>query len=194
MGNDIFRFKKMNIKRQLTLIRQMLYLLATVRNGKIRQTAEENGIKTSNLSALLKELETDSGIVLLNRKSDGVEPTAAGKVIYELAEEFEKTIDKLQKIQSNIPDQDKVCFYKPLNLDFNFSKYSESAKIYLVDQFEKCDVAILEYCPSKGVLKEVETRVVIESNQMTLNYWVVCKDKANKAAYCFYKFLVVSMM
>lgn len=184
----------MNIKRQASIIRQMLYLLATIRNGKITQTAEENGIKTSNLSSLLKDLEEFSGTTLLTRKSDGVEATAAGKELFDLALEFEKTLDKFQNIQNQIKKVKTVTFYLPEHLSFDIDSYRGRAQIDKVGTYTDCEVGILEFCPEDTAPETEITRVIIESNQLTINLWVVCKNSKNKNAMRFYKFLVDAMM
>ncbi len=182
----------MNIKRESAIIRQLLYLLATIRNGKITQTAEENGIKASNLSNLLKDLEEATGVALLNRKSDGVSPTVAGKELYKLAKEFENTLNKFRNIRDKIQNDKRVIVYLPPNFEINLECFDGRQNVVMSDELEECDVAIMQNSPSRTDWEK--TRIIVQKGDIILNFWIVCKQVQNKQAYEVYRFLVDSMM
>ena len=184
----------MNIKRESVIIRQLLYLLATIRNGKITQTAEENGIKASNLSSLLKELEEVAGTPLLNRKSDGVEPTMAGKELYKLAKEFEVTLNKFRNLQKKINKNEKIVFYMPQNIEIDLSAFRQDCDVVRTDDFRECDVAIVLQEPEKMSKNYEMTKLIYQNGKMIFNTWAVCKKKQNRSAYKLYKFLVEEIM
>lgn len=182
----------MNIKRESAIIRQLLYLLATIRNGKITQTAEENGIKASNLSNLLKDLEEATGVALLNRKSDGVSPTVAGKELYKLAKEFENTLNKFRNIRDKIQNDKRVIVYLPPNFEINLECFDGRQNVVMSDELEECDVAIMQNPPSRTDWEK--TRIIVQKGNIILNFWIICKQVQNKQAYEVYRFLVDSMM
>ena len=184
----------MNIKRESAIIRQMLYLLATIRNGKITRTAEENGIKTSNLSSLLKDLEKAAGVPLLNRKSDGVEPTTAGRELYKLAREFEETLQKFRNMQSRIKHNEEVYLYLPPNEEVALDAYEDKEYITVVDSFHESDVAILNDAAPVDEAESETTRVIVQNNVLLTNLWIVCRKKQDEKAVRLYRFLVDSIM
>lgn len=182
----------MNIKRESVIIRQLLYLLATIRTGKITQAAEENGIKASNLSSLLKDLEEAAGVKLLSRKSDGVKPTAAGKELYKLAKEFENTLGKFRNIQNKIKQNEEIIFYAPENMEIDLGAFDMRQYVIKSEDFGECDVALTEERVNNPEWEK--TRIIIQKGTIILNFWVVCKKMQSKQAYRLYRFLVDSMM
>lgn len=195
MGTVLSRFAKMNIKRESAIIRQMLYLLATIRNGKITRTAEENGIKISNLSMQLKDLEEATGAALLNRKSDGVEPTPAGLELCELAQEFEEILQRFRDWQSSLQQEKAIYLYLPACLKMDLTAYDGEADVVVVGDVRDCDVAV-ELGDAQVADDEIfeTTKVIVQSNAMTFNLRVVCRQKDNEEAVALYKFLVDSMI
>ena len=185
----------MNIKRESAIIRQMLYLLATIRNGKITRTAEENGIKISNLSMQLKDLEEATGAALLNRKSDGVEPTPAGLELCELAQEFEEILQRFRDWQSSLQQEKAIYLYLPACLKMDLTAYDGEADVVVVGDVRDCDVAV-ELGDAQVADDEIfeTTKVIVQSNVMTFNLRVVCRQKDNEEAVALYKFLVDSMI
>ena len=63
-------------------LRHLRYLVAAVRNGSIRAAAQELNLSQPPLTRQIRDLEEMLGVALIVRKHDGVEPTAAGKVLY----------------------------------------------------------------------------------------------------------------
>lgn len=182
----------MNIKRQIAVIKQMLYLLATIRNGKINVTAEENGIKNSNLSQLLKEFEEQTGMALLDRKSDGVEATKAGEEFCVLAQEFENTLRKFEKICRKSVKFPELKFYLPDNLSVDLNGFNKELFINYIKLDKNYDIALLNREPEAAPGLYV-TKVINNTNRLTTTLWVASKDDNEEAAQ-LHKFLVESII
>ena len=98
----------MSVKKKDLLMRSLLYFQETIRNGKITLTAQKNGIKISNLSKMLKDLEEELHVQLLHRSRDGVRPTTAGKQIYNMTLRVEEKLRLFESILSRREDEFKV--------------------------------------------------------------------------------------
>lgn len=130
----------MTIKTETTLIRNILYLLQTIENGKMSITAEQNGIKISNLSKLIKELEEHFNTKLLIRKSNGVIPTEDGQVLLSLAQELETSLEKLQQLKDKQISEIKIFIKKDIDIDLSHIKIN--TKIIKTNEEANCDIAI----------------------------------------------------
>ena len=91
----------MNIKQKLALIKIILYFNDILRKGKISKSAEENGIKQSNLSRLITDFEKASGVTLLQRSNQGVIPTPQGMRISQLRYDAYPLFFRFYKIWKN---------------------------------------------------------------------------------------------
>lgn len=182
----------MNIKRQIAIIKQMLYLSATIRNGKINLTAEENGIKNSNLSQLLKEFEDETGLALLDRKSDGVEATQAGLEFCTLAEELETTLLKFDNLCQLAAGSPELRFYHPENLKVDLGDFVGECYINYIKSDRNYDIAILNHEPESQEGMYI-TRLISEHNILMTTWWVASRLGNDKAAE-LHKFLVDSII
>lgn len=90
----------MTIKDDAQIIKKLLCFIETCKNGKIKETAAKNGFKQSNLSTMLKELEHDLGVPLLNRFPKGVSLTDSGREILCLANQFYSILHKIRNYAS----------------------------------------------------------------------------------------------
>ncbi len=70
------------LKSKLILLKELLALKEVVDKGSIQIAACENGIKNSNLSQLIKNLEDRFDTKLINRSFDGSQPTNSTQIIY----------------------------------------------------------------------------------------------------------------
>lgn len=70
------------LKSKLILLKELLALKEVVDKGSIQVAACENGIKNSNLSQLIKNLEDRFDTKLINRSFDGSLPTNSAQIIY----------------------------------------------------------------------------------------------------------------
>ncbi len=63
-------------------LRQLKYFVGIVEAGNITRAADAMNVAQTALSAQLRHLEADLGVPLLVRHSRGIEPTAAGRLLY----------------------------------------------------------------------------------------------------------------
>ena len=70
------------LKTKIILLKELLALKEVVDKGSIQIAAGENGIKNSNLSQLIKNLEDRFNTKLINRGFDGSQPTNSTQMIY----------------------------------------------------------------------------------------------------------------
>ena len=66
----------MSVKSKTTLFRDLLYFKEVVAAQQISAAAEKNGIKPSNLSKIIQNLEIMTTRKLFKRSSRGFEPTS----------------------------------------------------------------------------------------------------------------------
>lgn len=70
------------IKTKVIFLKELLALKEVVDAGKIQTAADNNGIKHSNLSKLISDLESRFNTQLLNRTGTGTVPTRQTNVLY----------------------------------------------------------------------------------------------------------------
>jgi len=93
------------IKNKIILIKELLALKEVVDKGSIQIAAHENGIKNSNMSQLIKDLEDRFNTKLINRNFDGSQPTNSAQLIYNDICAIEEI---LNKISENFVDMDAL--------------------------------------------------------------------------------------
>lgn len=82
----------MRIGDKLILIRRIFCFLETAKEGAVSKAALKNGLKQSNMSAAIRELEEKTQCRLLTRTSRGMVMTDAGKKVYEIACNIDKAV------------------------------------------------------------------------------------------------------
>ena len=93
------------LKTKLILLKELLALREVVDKGSIQIAANENGIKNSNMSQLIKDLEDRFDTKLINRGFDGSLPTNSAQIIYSDICAIEEL---LNKISENFLDIDSL--------------------------------------------------------------------------------------
>ena len=93
------------LKSKLILLKELLALKEVVDKGSIQIAAGENGIKNSNMSQLIKDLEDRFNTKLINRNFDGSQPTNSTQIIYNDICGIEEL---LNKIAENFLDMDSL--------------------------------------------------------------------------------------
>lgn len=86
------------IKTRVTLLKELLALKEVIDTGQIQIAANKNGIKHSNTSKLISELETRLNATLLQRTPAGSLPTSATPEIYSAIETICSTLDKIEQV------------------------------------------------------------------------------------------------
>lgn len=83
------------LKNKVILLRELLALKEVVDRGSIQIAANKNGIKNSNMSQLIKNLESLLGVKLINRNFDGSQPTNSTQIIYNDICTIEELLNKI---------------------------------------------------------------------------------------------------
>ena len=91
------------LKTRILLLKELLALKEVVDKGSIQIAASENGMKNSNMSQLIKNLEDRFNTKLINRNFDGSQPTNSTRIIYNDICAIEELINK---ISDNFVDVD----------------------------------------------------------------------------------------
>ena len=86
------------LKTKILLLKELLALKEVVDKGSIQTAANENGIKNSNLSQLIKDLEDRFHTKLINRNFDGSQPTNSTRIIYNDLSSIEEILNKILEI------------------------------------------------------------------------------------------------
>ena len=83
------------LKSKLILLKELLALKEVVDKGSIQIAACENGVKNSNMSQLIKNLEDRFGTKFINRGFDGSQPTNSAQIIYNDICAIEELLNKI---------------------------------------------------------------------------------------------------
>lgn len=93
------------IKTKVSLLKELLALKEVVDLGQIQAAAERNGIKHSNMSKMISDLESRFKTVLLIRSSIGCLPTNATRQLYV---DIEIVADAINRILDNLQERDEL--------------------------------------------------------------------------------------
>ena len=85
------------LKTKIILLKELLALKEVVDKGSIQIAANENGMKNSNLSQLIKDLEDRFNTKLINRNFDGSQPTNSAQLIYNDICAIEELLNKISE-------------------------------------------------------------------------------------------------
>lgn len=186
----------MSIKKKVSLLKSLLYLLAITKNGNMTITAEQNGIKISNLSRTIKELEAITGFKLLNRKSNGVSLTEAGKKLVSMISSLDNDLIKLENIgEQSRHIKDILTLSLPQNFainhfdDFNIS-YS-GINVNFVNDDQTYDVGLFYTKPLIKDNFEV-AEFVIDNKCLAQTIWV-SYDTTKQSACLLYDFIICQL-
>lgn len=82
-------------KTNLSFFKELLALKEVIDAGQIQGAARRNGIKQSNLSKIVSDLEAELNTPLLNRSPKGVEPTNTARLLYADIDNIAKSLDRI---------------------------------------------------------------------------------------------------
>ena len=85
------------LKTKIILLKELLALKEVVDKGSIQIASCENGMKNSNLSQLIKDLEDRFNTKLINRNFDGSQPTNSAQLIYNDICAIEELLNKISE-------------------------------------------------------------------------------------------------
>ena len=166
----------MSVKLKSALFRDLLYLQEIISCGQLSSAARKNGIKASNLSKLMKDLEATLQKKLWIRNTRGITPThealELGKIISDMEQDFDKSISSI--INSYVHNNLKI--YIPDNLHLKkFDKYlkcSTTGSILICHNEDEADVIISYHQPSNN-----QELIIVKNqigNEISQDIWVSC--------------------
>ena len=185
----------MNIKRSTYLIRSIFYLQEVVRCKSISRAAEENNLKASNLSLMIKNLESQLGVTLLTRSPLGCEPTEIGLKIAQVAEEIREKLQKITKLKGDkqfLPQKLKVFVAENLSADLKneFERLDPYITLNFVKESDEADIKINNQKPINA--KEPYTELTI-GTEIKQTIWISCQE-SNSAAMTFFDFIITKLL
>lgn len=123
----------MSVKLKSTKFRNFLYLQQVFIHGSIRAAAEKNGIKPSNLSCIIRDMEKQSGQKLFTRHSRGLVPTPQTlELIGEIANLDRMLTEIVHKINL-MKGFNSISLYLPDNLKIHALKeFSEENAMEII--------------------------------------------------------------
>lgn len=185
----------MSIKSDTALVRGLLYLSDVCELKTINKAAEVNGIKPSNLSMLLSDLEKQLNLKLLIRTPQGCTPTAHGKLFFKLAQELKKFIAEVKDshLRAHLKTTDLKVFIAP-NLNFcdyfEFEKEFPEIHIQTVLNEQEADFLILNSNPQRTDISYTEFNI---GTHITQKIWLCCRED-NCAALSLFDFIVAQLL
>lgn len=187
----------MSVKRYVKLTQNMLYLAETAQTGKISKAAEKNGIKSSNLSKIIHEVEKALGFDIFDRKYNGISVTPQASRIMDKAQEL---LDFVRELEAEIETQIKenggqvLRVYKcdELNIKGLDSGMKSNGRKFIrfVYNDKDADFSILNRRPKDATGKIVIKKTI--GGAISQDVYIVY-DGANPAATELYNFLVMSV-
>ncbi len=137
----------MIIKTKAALFRDFLYLHEVIKHHQISAAAMKNGIKASNLSKLIKNLEDISGKRLFIRQPQGLIPTTEALKMAEMITQIEKLFDQAAGHIFSVKADTVLKLYLPDNLVLkNLERFSESP-VSLCRDSDTADVIVAYSAP-----------------------------------------------
>lgn len=144
------------------MFQQMQYFIAIVKNHSFTQAAVECNISQSAISQQMKELESNLGVTLLERKGRSFEVTKAGQYFYthsqDILEDVNQLVDNTVKIVKNEQVELKVGYLK----NFGTTEFLKT-----VSQFSK-DFPQIKIKITSGNHEELFE--LLKSGQIDLNF------------------------
>lgn len=90
----------MDIKRKQILIKNLLCFEEIAKHNSVSRAAENNGMKQSNVSSSLKELENMLDVRLFNRVHNGMQLNEIGKSVFEITCGLDNVINQIQNFNT----------------------------------------------------------------------------------------------
>ena len=144
----------MSIKTEVLFFKNLLCVKEIVRTGKMTEAAAQNGMKESNLSKTIKDVEALMNRKLFHRTSFGVVPTQEALEIACKVEQIIQNMAELQKTYFQNCGSNHVCKVY-IETGFEIGDLQNlSQKIVYTDKSEDADIMICLHKP-KNVKKMV---------------------------------------
>lgn len=124
-------------------IEHLKYVIETVRCGSISRAANSLFFSQSNLSNIIKNIESEMGYSIFERTKDGISPTKEGKIFIQCAENIITEYKKMQSIPvqlGNPLDTSILCSRSPFVIRCFFQFCNRGKKGEYRDTFQEVGI------------------------------------------------------
>ncbi len=144
------------------MFQQMQYFIAIVNNHSFTQAAVDCHISQSAISQRMKELESQLGVKLLNRKGRSFEVTEAGQYFYIHSQDILADVDQLIKKTIKIEKNDEVELRVGYLRSFGTAEFLQTVSKF-TQEFPKVKIKI-----SSGTHEELYE--LLQTGKIDLNF------------------------
>ncbi|WP_408954028.1 LysR family transcriptional regulator [Lactiplantibacillus plantarum] len=144
------------------MFQQMQYFIAIVNNHSFTQAAVDCHISQSAISQQMKELESQLGVKLLNRKGRSFEVTEAGQYFYSHSQDILVDVDQLIKKTIKIEKNDEVELWVGYLRSFGTAEFLQTVSKF-TQEFPKVKIKI-----SSGTHEELYE--LLQTGKIDLNF------------------------
>ncbi|MGQ2196427.1 LysR family transcriptional regulator [Lactiplantibacillus plantarum] len=144
------------------MFQQMQYFIAIVNNHSFTQAAVDCHISQSAISQQMKELESQLGVKLLNRKGRSFEVTEAGQYFYSHSQDILVDVDQLIKKTIKIEKNDEVELRVGYLRSFGTAEFLQTVSKF-TQEFPKVKIKI-----SSGTHEELYE--LLQTGKIDLNF------------------------
>lgn len=144
------------------MFQQMQYFIAIVNNHSFTQAAVDCHISQSAISQQMKELESQLGVKLLNRKGRSFEVTEAGQYFYSHSQDILADVDQLIKKTIKIEKNDEVELRVGYLRSFGTAEFLQTVSKF-TQEFPKVKIKI-----SSGTHEELYE--LLQTGKIDLNF------------------------
>lgn len=168
----------MSVKAKTALFRNLLYIQEIILHRRISVAAEKNGIKASNLSHIVREMEQRLGRPLFYRNARGLTPTEDALKIAGAFVQIERLLNNLnQEINPQLPIN-AIKLHLPESLTINglceFANQN-NLEIGMTNDEKSADVIVSYQRPAESdYLISVENKI---GNGIQQTIWVCAIDR-----------------
>lgn len=164
-----------------------------VEHGSISAASEPGNVVTSAISRRLSDLEQSAGVVLLRRRSRGVEPTAAGMSLYHHAK---TVLAQLRQLECDISEHrtgiqgtvriwvnmTALCYYLPAQLN-SFMKQYPGVRIELEEKLsDEIPLALKAGAADLGICAPTDSVAGVSEAQYVTDPLVLITPRDHKFA------------
>ncbi len=132
----------MSIKSKAILFRNFLYLNEVVKVLQINKAAEKNGIKSSNLSKIIKDLEDVTGKKLFIRTNKGLHPTHDAITLSDKISQLEHSFNLISEQTLKPHTKEQLQLYLPNNLEIKNIHLFNSTNVSICNNINIADVIV----------------------------------------------------
>lgn len=115
----------MTVKNDVWFLKGILFFREVAKWGSMTRAAQENGVKVTNLSRVISELEGALNLQLFDRRSTGMHLTAAGWMLMEKADELADQLDLLMAVRQKAQKAKTLVLQLPPGLTVDLSPFAE---------------------------------------------------------------------